>query len=220
VCHSGKPEGEQCLDMAASCSGPAPEFDAACAELVCIGGEWILVPTVYCQAGECKNGLCIIVECTADADCADNPCATGTCKNNVCQYVFDVCPSGQVCDATAGTCFTPSVDVCGDKDCDDGDDATLDYCDPITGECEHHQPIVCGEGTKLIVETGECVPVAAGECVLGEQTCLTLGNQTHLAECMETDSEDTPTEWQAYYHCGQVIEWGCYNGDPPMCFPY
>lgn len=217
VCHSGKPEGEQCLDMSPSCAGPAPEYDASCSELICLGSEWILIQTLYCESGTCQNGECFVQECEVDADCADNPCAIGTCQGGICQYAFDVCPEGQVCDATSGTCFTPSEDVCGSKDCDDGDEATLDYCDPITGECEHHQPIVCGEGTKLVEETGECVPVAAGECVPGDMACLTMGSQTHLAECVETGDEDNPTEWESFHKCGSGAEVGCVNGDPPFC---
>jgi hypothetical protein len=73
------------------------------------GSTLILVP------GACYEGKCL-KKCSATSDCDDgNPC-TGQ----------------EACDGSRGVCVSGIA-----PKCDDGDDCTLDSCDPSSGACEN-----------------------------------------------------------------------------------
>lgn len=82
--------------------------------------------------------------CKNMPDCNDgNPCAERFfCKDGAC--TVELREDGALCD-DGDPCTENDICKQGDcigtqKDCDDGNSATLDYCDSETGECVHKQP--------------------------------------------------------------------------------
>lgn len=86
--------------------------------------------------GTCVSGACIAVCDTTDCDDL-NECTTESCNpyTGLCDTtVLD----GSSCDANgdAGICVgSTCTSVCAAVGCDDGDECTLDNCDPASGAC-------------------------------------------------------------------------------------
>ncbi len=89
-------------------------------------------------------------------------CCSGTCTNRVC---------------------APEVDLCATKNCDDGNDCTIDSC--VAGNCTHtpvNKGTPCGPGGWMQCDaTGQCVPPlmcnpgATEECYSGDPSTYNVG---------------------------------------------
>ena len=104
--------------------------------------------TAGCSAG---------MDTTGEKDCDDgNPCTVDTCDDGVCSYAFapegTPCPDFSACNGDE-TCGADGVCQAGTpKDVSDGDDCTIDACDPKTGEVTHTKGPACGEWEETPVE--------------------------------------------------------------------
>ena len=99
---------------------PCDDSDACTGEGVCSGGTCVTVP-VSCDDGN----DCTVDGCDGDSGCTKTPVLSGT----PC-FSVDPCVVATVCDE-GGVCGG------GSPACDDGNDCTLDTCDPGSGVCGH-----------------------------------------------------------------------------------
>jgi len=140
-----------------------------------------------------SNDVCIQGFCTGSiADCNDNsPCTQDVCAPLVgCQYVArpgpcsdgDACSSGDVC--AAGKCLAGKKVLC-----DDGNQCTLNACDPavgcttkpVVGKCDDGDPCTAGDSCK----SGACLPIGPNKCDDGnactDDVCLAKTGCKHWA---------------------------------------
>lgn len=104
-----------------------------------------------------------VTTCTAVADCDDSlPCTNDNCApGGVCEHLAldALCPAGQVCDLTRG-CTTSSSDCTTPEDCMVG----RGFCDGlwtcIVGTCYASEPRDCDDGNECTVDS--CDPAASG----------------------------------------------------------
>jgi len=118
-------------------------------------------------------------ECQEDSDCDDgNDCTKDLCTEDMnCLHNClegDKCDDGNpftwndkcLLDPFSDKCFcTGALECIGDKDCDDGNDCTGDWCDK-NGQC-HHDCLIdekCDDGDPDTVKDS-CTFSAVGECV-------------------------------------------------------
>ena len=175
-------------------------------------------------------------ECYLHARCLLGPidmCFSGTCDHDdgECHVVQttncttnDMCRTGQ-CDTDVGCVYT-------DKDCDDHNPCTRDWCRPQDGAC-HHEPTVCDDGDPSTIDTcnatdGTCthtrrfpcddpracmdgyVNSTTGQCVYVDVICPPVvgddGNDDlcYVGTCVE------PTGCQYEYH-------DCMEGITDLC---
>ncbi len=157
---------------------PSPE-DSFCLASACEPATGLCIDTFQNQGAECAdpNPMCEAPSTCKDGACVEGlklPCDDGNaCTTDVCDPMLgctftpqpeDACVDDNVCTAdlgcspTLGCMFTDLA-----TDCDDGEDCTLDTCDPITG-CQHiPQTDTCCEFG--VSEAGFCLPelqVSAG----------------------------------------------------------
>ncbi len=83
-----------------------------------------------------------------EKECDDgNPCTVDTCEDGICSYEFapegTACPDFSACNGDE-TCGADGICKAGTpKDVSDGDDCTVDACDPQTGEVTHTTSPAC-----------------------------------------------------------------------------
>ena len=83
-------------------------------------------------------------------ECDDgNPCTVDTCEDGVCSYepaaAGTPCPDASACNGDE-TCDAGGLCTAGTpKVIDDGDECTIDACDPATGEVTHGTSPACGD---------------------------------------------------------------------------
>lgn len=102
----------------------------------------------YCLGGQTQNScqhVAIDGCCLSNSDCNDDN-DYDACTANLCHYPYEGAPSGY--------CVTVDTPV------DDGDECTVDQCNPITGEITH-TPVVCTPSSSLCT-TSACY---GGVCV-------------------------------------------------------
>jgi hypothetical protein len=173
-------------DATAGCQHPAALDGTPCPDTtVCNGAE-------TCQAGTCTAG--------APLACDDgNPCTTDSCLPiSGCQHPAvpngTGCSDGDACNG-AETCQAGSCTAGAPLACDDGNDCTLDSCDPVGG-CQH--PAVangtpCPDGTVCngaeTCQGGACSagpPLACGDgdaCTTDACNALSGCSNTPIPGC-------------------------------------
>ena len=149
-CKSGECEAVMVADKV-PCTVPGVEAPE-CQITACMEGECIAIPddgvegqscvsagdTGACNTAACNQGACTLVPVEDGAACDDGTvCTLGAiCEAGDCKSAIDSpCDDNSLCTLN---------DVCVDADCvgepvdcSDGDDCTLDVCDPATGECSY-----------------------------------------------------------------------------------
>jgi len=123
----------------------------------CVGGD--CVPgSDPCPDGPCNEVANSCDACTTASQCDDGVFCNGTedCVSGGCQFGSDPCP-GLLCDEALDACVEcfgsgpcDDNDLCTENDaclagacigtpldCDDGDPCTNDWCNSLTGICEH-----------------------------------------------------------------------------------
>lgn len=134
----------------------------------CLNGE-----RGVCQFGRCQPTL-TSQRCSSDGQCDDgNACTVDACNRSLgfCTVEslkpdLEVCGPGGVC--WFGECV---VDLCIDRDCDDGNSCTVDECIPPYGICDRTS---VPTGQPCIGEPGQC---AFGRCqpVIGSSSPPPIG---------------------------------------------
>ena len=173
----GGPDGTRCMG---SPTGAAPGVIAeGCQVLMCDaeGRAWYQPrPDAPCDD---YDACTLPGRCTAVGICQAGPAVA--CEDN------DPCTGPGSCTASDGCAFPPSPDgtPCSDgrpcsiddsclgstcvmgtlQACDDGDEATTDHCDPVTGECVHRPAVpVAGLLPDVRVDfEGLVVPASVGK---------------------------------------------------------
>ena len=91
----------------------------------------------------CKQGYCV-TDSTTVKQCppSDDPCQVNICVPDTGECKPVAVPDGKTCDdgnvcTTVDQCISGSCIGSKPLKCDDGDDCTQDFCDPVHG-CEHH----------------------------------------------------------------------------------
>jgi len=157
-CDDGNECTEDLCDPAdGTCDNPA-ETDGTMCDFEGVGG--------ICMSGVCEDaGLCDGIDCSDGNECTEDLCdpVDGSCDNpaemdgTVCDFggVGGVCMSGVCEDAM----------LCDGIDCDDGNDCTIDDCDPVDGSCvgtpEMDGTICDASGLPGACDAGVCVATCA-----------------------------------------------------------
>ncbi len=146
-------------------------------------------PTSFDQAASDLN--CVTEEpCTAAASCApDDPTAdpvtgcvlTPAAVGSVCAAGADKCVGVSTCqlEGEALTCVPG-----GAPDCNDGDDCTVDSCDPAVGCLNVKEDPTCGESPSSIVQ------ISTGN----SHTCVLFGDGTVTCWGSSSYGKTTPPE--------------------------
>jgi subtilisin-like proprotein convertase family protein len=106
--------------------------------------------------------------CTGDGECSDgnactlDKCINGFCKNSLldCIDYFGGLPNK----CTADTCNPAVGCINAQKDCDDGNDCSIDYCVPDTGLCAHDWPPECHGACTTHADCGKNQHCVNGAC--------------------------------------------------------
>ena len=174
-----------------------------------------------CKAGKCVAGVATNCDdgntCTLDAcnavDGCTNPPVGGLCDadGSICTK-WDVCKSGA---CTAG----PAAN------CNDGNDCTLDTCDPNNGDCSHNIEVLEGsecdaDGSVCTVgdacKTGKCVPGKETSCddnhPCTDDLCSPLSGCQHADNSDACDADGNPCTVGDACKSG-----GCLPGKPKSC---
>lgn len=123
-------------------------------------------PTLECSSASCA-GICVEGVCKnscEQAQCDDgNPCTSDVCNQETGDCEFPAEPDDTECLEGAGLCADGTcVDQmrCEGVTCDDGNDCTIDECDPTDGECfavAVQDDQTCDfEGSAGLCKSGEC----------------------------------------------------------------
>lgn len=132
--------GDHC-DAGKCRAGSIPDCDDAdpCTTDACdaVSGKCQSIPSVLCDDGNpcttgdsCTTGKCI----GAATDCDDGE----ACTTDKCDTVQGCQHKSTTCEAEGEACTTVQCIPCmGDKNCDDANPCTADFCNPNTGKCEH-----------------------------------------------------------------------------------
>ncbi len=135
-----------------------------CAETrVCAAGVCEVQGPVHCDDGN----LCTMDDCVPDVgclfavkvDCSDgNDCTLDACDPELgCSHTMRAdgfeCGDGDACNGVE-SCFGGSCQLGAPRHCDDGDECTLDSCDPNSGSCVHVTLPGCG-GSSTVAPTEE-----------------------------------------------------------------
>ena len=179
-----------------------------------------------------------ITGCSAPMDCDDgNPCTVDACEDGVCTYSFaeegTPCPDASECNG-AETCNGKGVCVAGTPQIiDDGDECTLDLCDPKTGDVTHPESPACGAWSPLpsqgapfarvnhtAVWTGTEMIVWGGEVAAADDPAKITSTGARFDPATSTW---TPTSTanapparhshQAVWTGSKMIVWGGYGAD-------
>ena len=141
--HSGVPDG-------GVCDPPGPCLIAgACQAGACVGGEPVTCSSGPCEVQACdpEAGGCVVVaHAPPGTPCGAGPClVAGACDGGVCKGVSP-------------------------EPCDDGDDCTVDWCDPSDGSC-HGASLTCTQPADACLQAtcgaGGCTEEPAPECESG-----------------------------------------------------
>jgi hypothetical protein len=189
-------------------------------DIQCVAGA-------YCTGGQCRPKQANGTPCTTADQCASGHCVDAVCCDSACAGLCQACSAakkGQGSDGTCGaiasgqdpdgecpgasTCNGAGgcTDLCAGVTCDDGNDCTVDSCDPATGTCAY-TPIVAG---TACAQNGGVVCDGNGNCV----ECLTDANCDSGRSCCGNVCVDTMSTVQNCGGCGIV----CFTPNAtPVC---
>lgn len=213
---------KNCVNVVTDCNGNGNDGNP-CTDDVCKNAEWKHIAKqcgegLFCSPETGKCEIVPVLACTTEHDpkCNDHdPCTDDVCvmKNGepFCKHTDVECGEGQACNADDGECVDMESPDCVDdpqgSTCDDENSATLDYC--LMGECQHTQPVSCGEGTFLNPQSGECEPaVSDSDCQDGARKC----QQFELTKTM-VYSVCAEGHWFLVEDCGKIGAMKCSDTD-------
>lgn len=202
--------GSECtpgLCSAGTCT-PLPED--------CDDGDACTTDTCDGPSGTCVFTPVANCECSVPADCgfSFNPCITLSCNEGLCQEdeVIGTCDDENLCtlnDACdAGTCT-------GDlKNCDDGEDCTMDECDPFQGPdgCTHTPATLPCDDGDLCTSNDTCS--LAGACSGTPIDC-------NVAGCLvgSCNGGTGSCEFSDVKHEGSIVWQRDFESDVPNTLP-
>ncbi|MDH3727537.1 MAG: hypothetical protein OER77_08410 [Myxococcales bacterium] len=165
--------------------------------------------------GVCGVGACEDAMLCAGVDCDDgNECTTDTCHpaDGLCDHV-DVIDS-TTCDfgglpgvCTAGTC--EDAMLCAGVVCDDGNECTMDDCDPMDGQCDHSN-MVDGTACDFGGFPGVCTVGVCEDAMLCAGVDCDDSNECTADTCDPMDGQCDHTNVMDGTACD-------FQGGPGMC---
>ena len=182
----------------------------------------------------CDDGFnCTQDFCQPNVGCVhngqDNLCDDGNqCTSNVCSEVNGCqnppadgpCNDGDPC--TVGDLCAEGVCVAGSqKDCDDANVCTTDWCEEGTGNCIHlGEPGPCDDGNECTVndscKDGKCSGELLSDCCFTDEDCV---NPT--PECLTVSCVAKQCQFEAYCPEGQCGPSPCDEAlDCGGCLPF
>ncbi len=208
-----------------SCAGDACTVDAACnAEGACVGEPLACEDGNACTENSCDPELgCVFPDVPAETACDDGSpctvndmCSAGSCAGEALDCGDDNVCTDDSCDPDTGACVNAfntapcsdgdactSGDVCNEGACEplgvtncvDGNECTIDFCDPIVG-CSYLPNLnPCCTGTTSICDDGNacttdiCEPESgncsyeANEAVCDDGNACTQGDSCAEMAC-------------------------------------
>jgi len=120
--------------------------------------------------GRCTSGVCVDAALCRDVDCGDgNECTDDVCDAGDASCSNPIKPDDSLCQAGdyPGLCASGSCEgLCENVSCDDGNQCTLEQCDPNTGSCsnpDRPNGTTCDfDGLPGRCSSGLCVGLCSG----------------------------------------------------------
>ena len=174
------PADKQCSSASCVAATGKCEVTAAANGKPCDADGSVCTQKDACAAGKCTAG--------APAKCDDgNPCTTDSCNpQKGCEHADNT--SG--CNADDNACTVSDgcksgVCLAGPKkSCDDGNDCTVDLCQPVSGACNYNGE--AANGIKCDVDGSACTPgdsCKGGVCANGAPLACDDGNPCTKDAC-------------------------------------
>ena len=185
---------------------------------------------------KCCPGLTPVADCMLNPD---GSCSCPKCPCYVCTYCGDgECGVGETACTCPEDCGEPEEEECiFDKDCDDFEECTLDFC--VDGECEYEELPDCGGdycwGDDMCqpfgycqypdggcwAETGFCTPIPEACIALYDPVCgcdgVTYGNYCGMQAASQSMAYDGECEVECVGE-GDTGS-GFVPGPPMVCCP-